>query len=143
MLWNSSLANREKIIAERDLTERSTNKVNEGSICLLEKGISFKDIVAGRRSDDIEEENDINQDGAESTEDEYGDIRVEKGLIGGYECPNFIFSEKEEACIQRPWKRGVIVKLLGKKIGYKTLENRLNQMWVCNGIISIVDLSND
>lgn len=64
-------------------------------------------------------------------------------MIGGYECPNFVFSEKEEKHIQRPWKRGDIVKLLGKRIGYKALDNRLNQMWVRKGIISIIDLSND
>jgi hypothetical protein len=37
----------------------------------------------------------------------------------------------------------VIVKLLGRKIGYKALENQLKQMWVRRGVIQIVDLSHD
>ncbi|CAI8594615.1 unnamed protein product [Vicia faba] len=89
------------------------------------------------------EEREENQDDSESIEGEFGEIRVEEELIGGYECPNFIFSEEEEKRIQKPWRRDVIVKLLGKRIGYKVLESRLNQIWVHKGIISIIDLSND
>ncbi|KAI5386464.1 hypothetical protein KIW84_072841 [Lathyrus oleraceus] len=49
--------------------------------------------------------------------------------VGGYDCPFFVLSEAEEKRIQRPWRRGVIVKLLGRKIGHKALETRLKQMW--------------
>jgi hypothetical protein len=35
------------------------------------------------------------------------------------------------------------VKMLGRSIGYKALETRLKQMWVRNGVLNIVDLSND
>lgn len=37
----------------------------------------------------------------------------------------------------------IIVKMLERKIGYKALETRLCQMWVRNGVISIVDLGNE
>ncbi|KAI5412275.1 hypothetical protein KIW84_057077 [Lathyrus oleraceus] len=37
-----------------------------------------------------------------------------------------------------PWKSGVIVKLLRRKIGYKALETQLKQMWVRRGIIIII-----
>lgn len=40
-------------------------------------------------------------------------MRVEEVIIGGYECPNFVFSKKEEKQIYRPWRRGLIVKFLG------------------------------
>jgi hypothetical protein len=48
-----------------------------------------------------------------------------------YECPG---------CIQR----GVIVKLLGRKIDYKSivLEIILKQMWVRKGVIFMVDIRN-
>lgn len=65
------------------------------------------------------------------------------GSNRGYECLKFIFSENEEEGIPRPWRRGVIMKLLGRRIRYKALENRLNQMWVHKGVITIIDLSND
>ncbi|MCH95601.1 hypothetical protein A2U01_0016581, partial [Trifolium medium] len=49
-----------------------------------------------------------------------------------------------EKRIYRPWRRGVIVKLLGRRIGYKALETRLKQMWVKKGVLlSIIDLGND
>jgi hypothetical protein len=86
------------------------------------------------------------EDGEESdkegTEEETA-IRVEETKLGGYECPEFVFSKEEEKRIHRPWRRGVIVKLLGRRIGYKALETRLKQMWVRKGVITIIDLGND
>ncbi|PNX80936.1 hypothetical protein L195_g036950, partial [Trifolium pratense] len=49
--------------------------------------------------------------------------------------------EEEEE--EESMKKGVIVKLLGRRIGYKALEARLKQMWVRKGVISLIDLSND
>lgn len=34
----------------------------------------------------------------------------------------------------------IIVKLLGETIGYRALENILNQIWVMRGILNIVDI---
>ncbi|XP_058733249.1 uncharacterized protein At4g02000-like [Vicia villosa] len=82
------------------------------------------------------EDDEIEEDGVEA-------IRVVEQKIGGYDCPLFILSKAEEKRIQKPWKRGVIVKLLGRRIGYKALETRLKQMWVKKGIINIIDLTND
>ncbi|KAK7246288.1 hypothetical protein RIF29_41150 [Crotalaria pallida] len=50
---------------------------------------------------------------------------------GDYECPEFVLNKKEQRRICEPWRNGVIVKILGRKIGYKALENRLKQMWGC------------
>lgn len=49
----------------------------------------------------------------------------------------------EEKRIVQPWKRGVIVKMLGRRISYKALENRIHLMWAKNGTLSIVDLGQD
>lgn len=43
-------------------------------------------------------------------------IKVEECKVGRYKCPQFVMSKYEEKCIHRPQKRGVIVKLLGRKI---------------------------
>lgn len=75
--------------------------------------------------------------------DDFEGLEVVEGKKGKYECPSFVLSEKEERRICKPWRNGVIVKLLGRKIGYKALENRLQQMWVRDGIITVVDLGND
>jgi hypothetical protein len=76
-------------------------------------------------------------------EDDEDRMKIEEKVVGGYVCPEFVFSKNEEKRIYRPWRRGVIVKLLGKRIGYKALETRLKQMWVRKGVISIIDLGND
>lgn len=107
------------------------------------KEISFKDIITCSSLGDMEEEDLEEQEDDEIMGDGMEAIRVEEDKIGGYECPTFVFSEVEEKRIQKPWRRGVIVKLLGRRIGYKALENRFIQMWVRKGVISIIDLSND
>lgn len=56
--------------------------------------------------------------------------------------PNSYFLNMKRI-IHRPWRKGIIVKLLGRKFGYKALETRLKQMWIKKGVINIIDLSND
>lgn len=52
-------------------------------------------------------------------------MHVEEKMRGKYECPEIILSKNQEERICRPWKKGLIVKLLGRKIRYKALETRL------------------
>jgi hypothetical protein len=106
-------------------------------------GKSYRDKVLGRdgiTADESESETEeMERDGDEAGEG----MKVEERTVGDFECPEFVFSKQEEKRIYRPWRRGVIVKLLGRRIGYKALETRLKQMWVRKGVISIIDLSND
>jgi hypothetical protein len=108
---------------------------------------SYKGAVVGvdGRNDDYEDMEGSESDKEDdiSLEIDIDGIRVEEQMIGNYECPIFVLSKTEEKRIHRPWKRGVIVKLLGRRIGYKALETRLKQMWVKKGIIHIIDLGND
>lgn len=67
-------------------------------------------------------------------------IEHEKGNLF---IPEFVFSEKVEAKICKPFKRTLIVKLIGRMISLKDLENRVKQMWARNGIVSVADLPND
>ncbi|KAK7289688.1 hypothetical protein RIF29_03530 [Crotalaria pallida] len=78
----------------------------------------------------------------EESDTEEGLLVVEK-MVGEYDCPEFVLAEKEQRRIQKPWKKGIIVKLLGRKIGFRALETRLNQMWAKWGVINIIDLEND
>lgn len=54
-----------------------------------------------------------------------------------------MFPEKVENRIQKKWWHTSIVKLLGRKIGFKTLETRIKQMWVKDGIVNIIAIRND
>lgn len=111
---------------------------------------SFRDTVLGvdNKKGPVtgsEDARDSNMEGSQSdAESEYlYGLEVIEGKLGIYDCPTFILSEKEERRIQKPWKEGINVKLLGRKIGFKALETRLNQMWVRKGIINIIDLGYD
>lgn len=70
-------------------------------------------------------------------------LTIVEGKFDAYECPSLVLSAKEEQRIKKPWMDGVIVKLLGRKIGFKALETRLKQLWVQQGIMSIIDQNND
>jgi hypothetical protein len=147
---------------EDDLKERSTKKVKSsehgftsGSSMPIvyddlghgERAIedqrpifSYKDMVMEtKKSDDLYEADEVDEEEELDTEG----MKVVEGKIGDYDCPDFIFSTKEEKRIQKPWRKGVIVKMLGRKIGFKALENRLQQMWARSGVINIVDLGQD
>jgi hypothetical protein len=105
---------------------------------------SYKEMVMGteiRVDSDMEDSEKEGEDDANGEEGE--GMRVEEIVLGKYACPEFLLSKSEEKRIYRPWKRGIIVKLLGRRIGYKALETRLKQMWVKKGVINIIDLSND
>lgn len=62
-------------------------------------------------------------------EEEANRICIEEHKVGGYNCPEFELYVMEEKRIEKTWKKGTIIKILGRKIGYKTLENRLQQLW--------------
>ncbi|KAK2378486.1 zinc ion binding / nucleic acid binding protein [Trifolium repens] len=156
-------ANPKKSKDEEDLQLRSKKRtkdgnhvVNVGSVQSMRdsagrnypemedaNGRSYRDMILGRNGGiGMEEGSDAEETEGDEVEDREG-IKVEERKIGDYACPEFVFSKTEEKRIYRPWRRGVIVKLLGRRIGYKALETRLKQMWVRKGVISIIDLGND
>lgn len=70
----------------------------------------------------MEEEEYSNHDEDDSMEMQWGEIKVEEEMIGGYEFPNLIFSKEKEKRIQKPWRRSVIVKLLAEGWGKRLLK---------------------
>ena len=58
-------------------------------------------------------------------------------------CPNNIISIEEEERLNKSWKKTLIIKLLGKKISFRALESKLYQFWAREGILEIIDLSNN
>lgn len=72
--------------------------------------------------------------------DSFKKLKIEEHTLGDYGCPKIILLRKEEQRITGPWKEGVLVKMIGRRIWYKALENRLNQMWERKGGLNIMDL---
>lgn len=53
-------------------------------------------------------------------------LKIIEIKVEDYECQELITSDMEEQRITKPWKNEVIVKMLGRRIGYKVLEKILN-----------------
>lgn len=58
-------------------------------------------------------------------------------------CPTIEISleEAEEWC--RPWKQALIVRLLGKRITLRMLQNQLERKWTKTGPIKVIDISEE
>ncbi|KAJ9141371.1 hypothetical protein P3X46_031913 [Hevea brasiliensis] len=59
------------------------------------------------------------------------------------EKKSIVFNEKVESTLKQSLAQAVIVKLLGRMIGYKALENRLKDLWKPVGEFQIMELEND
>jgi hypothetical protein len=103
--------------------------------------------TGGKGNFDCELPSDSSDDDEDAMEEETElgkkDVTIEEELIAGYVCLRFILSTREEKRIRKPWRCGLIVKLMGRRVGYKALETRLKQMWVRKGVITIIDLNHD
>ncbi|KAL4329989.1 hypothetical protein AHAS_Ahas13G0355200 [Arachis hypogaea] len=77
-------------------------------------------------------------DGMDSQSSGNKGIRVEEVEKGLY---NIVISESIERKLWKPW--WVIVKLLGRRIGYAAMKRRLENMWSKKGSIDVIDFSND
>ncbi|KAL9450871.1 hypothetical protein AB3S75_012583 [Citrus x aurantiifolia] len=56
--------------------------------------------------------------------------------------PSVVFSQKMQEQLIRPWKNTVIVKLLGRSIGYRSLCNKLESLWRAERGFTVIDLEN-
>ncbi|KAI9091048.1 hypothetical protein K1719_028318 [Acacia pycnantha] len=55
----------------------------------------------------------------------------------------FQFDDKEKDRLQRPFRRTLVVKLMGRKPAYVFMQKKLRQLWERKGKIDIFDLEND
>lgn len=81
--------------------------------------------------DDSMEEGEIPEEEYDSEDD----IFLERE--GG---PTILFSKEEKRGIRSPWRQALIIKLLGRNIGYTYLCNRLKQIWSIQGQLQVIDL---
>ncbi|KAJ8774516.1 hypothetical protein K2173_016962 [Erythroxylum novogranatense] len=55
----------------------------------------------------------------------------------------FFFSKEEKAAMRKPWRNALIVKLLGRALGYSALANRIPHLWQLKGAYKVTDLAHD
>ena len=78
-------------------------------------GVSFKDNLLGQRLKNLDEDY-ISEDKEDEGSDE--DEEMDR------DCPTIRLSKEENVRIRLPWKKTLIIKLLGRSIGYITYCSR-------------------
>ncbi|XP_031101937.1 uncharacterized protein LOC116005840 [Ipomoea triloba] len=58
-------------------------------------------------------------------------------------CPRIRFTAKEKDQIRAPWRQSLIIKVMGRRVGYAYLLHRLNTMWHPKGRMELIALEND
>ena len=51
--------------------------------------------------------------------------------------------KEEKGRIRKPWRQTLIIKLLGRSIGYKTLFQRITSLWKPKAVINLVVMDNE
>lgn len=57
--------------------------------------------------------------------------------------PHIEVSEEQRKKLRSPWKKTLIVKLLGKSLGFNFIYSKLRQKWAIIGDFSLIDLGKD
>ncbi|KAF7840641.1 hypothetical protein G2W53_002939 [Senna tora] len=122
---------------EEDILNRNKKKMKntgEGFSGPSRVRVSYEDI--GRDSDPMDDQ--------EQTEVNNGvGFVFEVDPDGDDACVVVNVSEKERCRLSEPFEKALIIKLLGRSIGFKVLEKKLYQLWKVKGILNIIYLSND
>ncbi|KAH9745834.1 DUF4283 domain-containing protein [Citrus sinensis] len=97
--------------------------------------LSFKDALMPRTQQRSFDDTEMDDE----WDFEPGDVTVgDDGTM-----PTIKFSQRIHEKLVKPWQNLVVVKLLGRNIGYKVLYNRLKVMWHMIPDFSVIDLENN
>lgn len=95
--------------------------------------VSFRDKVLGnKQAPPVREKVDLLACNMVQIEHENGNR-----LLPKVHLDERIFQE-----LYNPWQDAIVIKLLGKNIGYKTMKDRLTKVWRLNGGFAIMDVDN-
>ncbi|KAL4309737.1 hypothetical protein GQ457_01G012650 [Hibiscus cannabinus] len=99
--------------------------------------VSYKDIVAGshttRQDSDLV---DLDDDDIELLEED-----ITLGTVNG--VPTIDFSDRVQHLALKSMDLTLVVKVLGRRIGYNTLHNRIYGIWKPSRPIKLIDIEND
>lgn len=104
--------------------------------------VSYRDLVAGanaRESVESFSDDEENWNGENLSDDEEDEDGALKKKLG----PGDDICKKERIELCRPWRKSLIIKVLGKEVGYRFLLNRLQKMWNPAGKLDMIDFKNN
>ncbi|XP_019176864.1 PREDICTED: uncharacterized protein LOC109172167 [Ipomoea nil] len=97
---------------------------------------TYAESVEGRRSVDQQPNHDwlnAESDEADTDVDEDDDPL----------CPTIRLSKKEVEAIRAPGRKALIIKMMGRRVGYAYLRRRLSSMWRSKGSMDLIAIAND
>lgn len=122
--------NKEGTGEDMDRGKKDEEQCGKGS-----ERVSYRDSVIGKgRSDHVY------GSGLEEEEEVSYDDEIEEGTNGSWFSMGMTHKEKIEA--RRPWWNSLIIKLVGRPIGYHYLWQRLQSMWRTQSEPLLIDLGN-
>ncbi|KAJ1403694.1 Zinc finger, CCHC-type [Sesbania bispinosa] len=128
------------------------NVVNGGSLFqttiglgMERKMVSYKDICIGVNGHNVSEEDVVF---FEEIQGMHNDVQQrvdehDQGFLGDPLCSEVRLSDEERRMISIPWKRSIIVKVLGRKMTLRYFHARLYKLWKPKFRMKIIDLDNE
>lgn len=98
-------------------------------------GMSYKTILTGN--------NDRNKTETSEEEMAYDDEKEEEDKESDTDCPVIKLTKEEKARLRKPWRQSLIIKVMGKRVGYAYLLRRLVTIWHPKSKIELITLEND
>ena len=102
-----------------------------GSLEVRNQGVSFKDKLVGCQP------MKQSKDRVNLLKENLARMEL---LEGDRLYPKFTFEREILDQISKPWKDALVVKLLGRNVGYFTMKDRLQKLWKPSGGFDIIDL---
>lgn len=93
---------------------------------------SFREALTGKTQEKEREKED------EASDDDGYDEKDDTD-----ECPLITLTKEEKVRIRRPWKQTLIIKVLGRTVGYTYLLKRLKTLWRPKAAMDLVTIEND
>lgn len=94
-------------------------------------GPSFREALTGRKT--VE---------GKKVEDVVSDDDAEEEGEGDEDCPNFWLTKEEKIRMRKPWQNTLIIKVLGRTVGYNYLLKRLRAIWKPKAAMDLVAIQN-
>lgn len=125
----------EEGLAQTESRDEDCEMENEVIRDNADKVISYKRILTGEEEGNRKEksEEDLVSDDESDDKEKEGDV----------DCPAITLTKEEKVRLRKPWRQSLIIKVLGKKVGYAYLLKRLNTIWHPKSRMELITLEND
>lgn len=97
---------------------------------------SYRDSLCGWQGT-TRMDTDVTDDDSKASDDDLSDDEVEGPLF------SMGITMQDKIIARKPWRTSLIIKLIGRKIGYQFLLRRLQSMWRIQSPFALIDLPND